>query len=109
MTTATPLPTVRITRVRFLEDDVFEGDLPREAYETAVSEDYDFDREDAVEGAVRLIQREGLTFSATGNDWAGDPDGSTIVNYATAEREEATAHLIGFTADETAAIIEAVG
>ena len=109
MSTATPLPTVRITHVRFLEDDVFEGDIPREAYENAVSEDYDFDREDAVEGAVRVIQREGLTFSATGNDWAANPDGTVIVDYATAEREETTAHLIGFTADETAAIIEQVG
>jgi len=107
--TVTLLPTVRITRVRFLEDEVFEGSIPSECYENARSEDFDFDREDAVEGAVRVIESEGLTFAATGNDWAANPDGTTITNYATAEREETTAHLIGFTVEETNAIIEQVG
>jgi len=107
--TITLLPTVRINRVRFLEDDVFEGSIPRECYENARTEDFDFDREDAIEGAVRLIQREGLTFAATGNDWAANPDGTRITDYATGEREETTAHLIGFTMTEARAIIGQVG
>jgi hypothetical protein len=108
--TVTLLPTVRITRVRFLEDEVFEGSLPHGTYENARSEDFDFDADDdAVEGAVRVIQREGLTFAATGNDWAANPDGSRITDYATAEREETTAHLIGFTDAQIVAIVEAVG
>lgn len=108
--TITPLPTVRITRVRFYEDDVFEGSIPRDCYDDAVVEDFDFDRdEDLIESAVRRIQMEGLTFAATGNEWAANPDGSAIIDYATARREEATATLIGFTEDEARAIIERVG
>src|SRR3982751_2184423 len=105
--TMTPLPTVRITRVRFYPEDVFEGSIPRECYDNAETDDFDFDRdEDLIESAVRLIQTEGLTFAATGNDWAADPDGSRIVEYATGRCEETTAALIGFTEDETRAIIE---
>jgi hypothetical protein len=109
--TVTLLPTVRITRVLFLEEDVWEGDFPRDDVR---SEDFDFDpqtetEEEILDGAVRVFEREGLTFSATGNDWAANPDGTVIVNYATAQREEVTGHLIGFTAEQTATIIERVG
>ena len=104
------LPTVRVHRVRFREDDVFEGSIPRECYDNARSEDFDFDADDdAVEGAVRVIQREGLSFAATGADWAANPDGSVIVDYQFGEREEVTAHLIGFTVEQVNAIIEQVG
>jgi hypothetical protein len=98
--------TVKITRVRFLEDEVYDGGIPTASYDNATVEEYEAD---TVEDAVRVIQREGLTFAATGTDYAGDPDGSTIVNYATAEREDATAHLIGFLPSEVLAIIHAVG
>jgi len=102
----TLLPTVRIHRTRFFEADVWEGDFPRD---DTRSEDFDFDVEDAVDGAVRLLQREGLTFAATGTDWAANPDGTTIIDYGTAQREETTGHLIGFTVEQTNAIIEQVG
>jgi hypothetical protein len=98
--------TVRITTVTFLEDEVFEGDIPRECYEAARSEDFECDD---IDEAVRAIQREGLTFEATGNEWAANPDGSTITNYATAERAEVTAHLHGFSDADAAAIMERVG
>jgi len=98
--------TVRITTVTFLEDEVFEGSLPREAYENAGVEDFEVDD---LEEAVRVITYCGLTFSATGNDWAANPDGSTITNYATGEREEVTAHLNGFNPFDVEAIIEQVG
>ena len=101
-----PIGTVRITTVTFLEDEVFEGDIPRECYEAARTEEYEVDD---IDEAVRVIEREGLTFAATGNEWAANPDGSTIVNYATAEREEVTAHLRGFSDADTDAIIERVG
>jgi hypothetical protein len=108
--TITPLPVVRITRVRFLEDDVFEGSIPCESYETATVEDFEVDRdEDLIESAARRIEREGLTFEATGNEWAANPDGTRITDYATGEREETTAHLIGFTDDEMIAVIDRVG
>jgi hypothetical protein len=98
--------TVRIITVTFLEDDVFEGDIPREAFENADEAEFDCD---TVEDAVHQITARGLTFAATGTDWAAHPDGTQIVDYATAEREEVTAHLHGFTDADTAAIIAAVG
>ena len=100
------LGTVKIIRVRFLEDDVYDGDIPLASYENAITEEYECDD---VDEAVRAIQREGLTFGATGNDWAGNPDGTTIIDYATAEREDATAHLDSFSDEDAAAIIERVG
>ncbi len=98
--------TVKVSTVSFLEDDVFEGDIPRDAYDDATVEEFEVD---SVEEAVRVIQREGLTFAATGNDWAANPDGSVIVNYATARREEVTAHLHGFSEADETAIIATVG
>jgi len=98
--------TVRITRVTYLEDEVFEGDIPREAHDNARSEDFECDD---VEEAVRAIQREGLTFAATGTDWAANPDGSYTSDYATGERTETTAHLHGFAPFHVNAIIERVG
>jgi len=98
--------TVKIIRVRFLEDEVFEGDIGREAYENAREDLFEVDD---IEEAVRVFEREGLTFAATGNDWAAHPDGSQIIDYATAEREDATAHLLGFSDADTLAIIERVG
>ena len=98
--------TVKVTTVSFLEDDVFEGDIPREAYENAAFSDFEVD---TVEEAARIITNNGLTFEATGNDWAANPDGTTIVDYATAEREELTAHLHGFTDADASAIIATVG
>jgi hypothetical protein len=102
----TPIGTVKVITVSFLEDEVWEGSLPRECYENASVAEFECDD---VEEAVRVIQREGLTFAATGNDWAANPDGSTIVNYATAERHEVTAHIDSFSDADAAAIIESVG
>jgi hypothetical protein len=98
--------TVTLITVSFLEDEIFEGSLPHECHETARVEDFEADD---IEEAVRIIQRAGLTFEATGNVWAGNPDGSTIVDYATARREEVTAHLKRFTPAQVDAIIEQVG
>jgi hypothetical protein len=98
--------TVKVITVSFLEDEVWEGSIPSKCYEDARVESFECDD---IEEAVRVIQREGLTFAATGNDWAANPDGSVIVNYATAEREEVTAHIDSFSDADAAAIIEAVG
>lgn len=95
--------TVTFHRVHFLEDVALEiGDIPMDDIRTTVHDDLT-----AVE-AVRLIYREGLTFAATGNDWAADPDGSRIVNYATGERVEESAHLSGFPDRVADAIMRAV-
>lgn len=59
--------------------------------------------------AADLIRSEGLTFSATGNEWAANPDGSYISNYATGERCETSAHLSGFPDRVLSAIREVVG
>jgi hypothetical protein len=98
--------TVKVITVSFLEDEVWEGSIPRKCYDDARVTDYDVED---VEEAVRAIVVEGLTFAATGNDWAANPDGSVIVNYATGERHEVTAHLEGFSDDDMLAIIEQVG
>ena len=59
--------------------------------------------------AANLIRSEGLTFSATGNEWAASPDGSYVSNYGTGERCETSAHLSGFPDRVLDAIIEVVG
>ena len=98
--------TVKVITVSFLEDDVFEGSIPRDAYDDPRTDEFEVD---TVEEAVRVISNAGLTFEATGNDWAANPDGTTIVDYATGRREEVTAHLHGFTDADTTAIIATVG
>jgi len=94
--------TVTIHRTYFLEEDVWEGDFPRDDTVTEV-----FEGLSAVE-AAQLLEREGLTFGATGGDWAGDPDGTRIVNYGTGQREETSGHLSGFHPRVELAIVERV-
>lgn len=65
--------------------------------------------ETVTEWAVRIIRQEGLTFEATGSDWAANPDGSTIVDYMAGEREEVSAHLSGFTEWQESTIHTVVG
>lgn len=98
--------TVRIIRVSFLESDIYDGSIPRECYENAVEEEYSCDH---WTDAVNRLQCEGLSFDATGADWAANPDGSTIVDYATGRREEVTGHLIGFSRYAEERITDAVG
>jgi len=95
--------TVTIHRTRFLESDVWEGDYPRDDVRTDVYDDMT-----AIE-AANLLKREGLSFDATGADWAADPDGSYISDYGTGERTETSGHLSGFHPRVAAAIIRAVG
>ena len=65
---------------------------------------------DTVEEAVDVFANEGLTFAATGTDWAADPDGSRIVDYGTGERVETSGHFLHWTADDARdAIMDAVG
>ena len=64
---------------------------------------------DSIDEAVTLLTSGGLSFAATGTDWAALPDGSYISDYATGERREVTAHLDGFTHAAVAAIVPAVG
>jgi hypothetical protein len=96
--------TVKIIRVQYREDDVFEGSIPRECYELAREDLFECDD---IEDAVRYLSS--LSFAATGNDWAADPDGSRIIHYGEGIREETTGHLIGFSEADTATIIERVG
>lgn len=99
-------PTVRIIEVRYFGEDVYDGSIPRECYENAHITDYEVDD---VDEAVRVLQREGLSFAATGNDWAANPDGSYIADYATDRRVETTGHLYALSSEQIAAIIERVG
>lgn len=94
--------TVTIHRTYFLEDDVHDGAITRS--ETWTDEHDDLTAREV----VRLIRGEGLTFAATGAHWAANPDGSRIVDYATGERVEVSAHLDGWPERVEAAIVEAV-
>lgn len=94
---------VKTIETRFLEDDVVDGDYPRDDTREDVAE-----CDDAAE-AARLIMSMGLSFAASGTDWAADPDGSRTVDYRTGMRAEISAHLSGWTDAETAEIIAAVG
>lgn len=49
-------------------------------------------RFDTMAELVAAVRRDGVTFQATGADWATDPDGSHIIDYATAERETVSWH-----------------
>lgn len=96
---------VRITERRFFEPDVIDNDYADVVYHATTTRDVSVD--DLAE-AARTIKDEGLSFAATGNDWASHPDGSTIVDYSTAEREERTAVLVGFTDAQMVTVINAV-
>ena len=95
--------TVTFHHIHFLEDDIHDGDIPRDDTRTNVY------YADDVEEAAKWITMEGLTFASTGNDWAGQMDGPETVNYATGEMVESSAHLSDCTDAEIAAIIELVG
>jgi hypothetical protein len=98
---------VRIITVTFLEDDIVDGDIGRDAYEDADIEEVAVD---GIDEAVDLIQRHGLTFAATGSDWASDPDGSRIVDYYDGRREEVSAHFAdGWTDREMDRVMDRVG
>lgn len=94
--------TVTVHEVRYTEDEIavrdehgnteWYADPPYDDEHTTTTVHDDLSARDA----VRIIQRHGLTFEATGNDWAANPDGSYISDYATGERTETSAHLSGF-------------
>lgn len=94
---------VTFYNVYFMEDDIVDGDFPRDDTRTDVYTGL------TVEEAAGLISREGLTFAATGADWAADPDGSRIVNYATGRRVEVSAHVEGANKHEERRLVELVG
>lgn len=97
---------VKVTTVRYFEDEVFEGSIPRERYDNATTEIFEVDD---IEEAVQVFTSRGLTFAATGNDWAANPDGSYISDYRLGERVEETARLEGFTDEQIRTIVAAVG
>lgn len=50
---------------------------------------------DSVADLVTAVRWDGVTFNATGTDYATDPDGSQIINYVTGERETVSWHFDG--------------
>ena len=78
---------VKVIEIRFMEDSVWEGSYAAH-YEGETTYEWDTATE-----AADFITRQGLTFSATGGSWAANPDGSVIIDYATGEREEVSAHV----------------
>lgn len=101
------LGTIKIIRITYLDSDIFEGSLPREVYDNAEVELFEVDD---ISEAVDVFRRHGVSFAATGNDWAADPDGSYVSNYSTGENVETTGHFEDdFPADAIAAVIAEVG
>lgn len=100
--------TVTIYRTLFREEDVHDGDFPRDDTEERVLDDLT-----AVE-ALRAIREQGLTFEATGGSWASQPDGSHELFQVPfgrddgAWREEISAHLSGWNPRVEVALINAV-
>ena len=103
----TAIGTVRVYTKKFLEDDIFDGDV-----EGTTSED-NYEVEDVTE-AVGIIKRLGLDFTSTDSTpsertWASDPDGSYVSDHGTGERTETSAHLEGFAPELAAEIRQQVG
>lgn len=98
---------VKVTTVRYLDSEVYEGSLPFSAYENA---DVTLHENLEIHEAIDLIRNLGLRFDATGNEWAADPDRSRIVDFQTGMREQVTAHPVVETMHdwELAAIIAGV-
>jgi hypothetical protein len=95
--------TLTIHRTYFLLDDVVDGDHPRNDTTTDIHENV------TAKEAADILIREGLSFAATGTDWAADPDGSYTVNYAAGRQCETSGHLSDFDPRLVAAIIRRVG
>lgn len=47
---------------------------------------------DTMADLIDAVRRDYVTFDATGADWASDPDGSQIIDYATGARETVSWH-----------------
>lgn len=101
--TVFPCTGVLIYRHRFMPDDVRDGDTgPRDS----TPEVHKLTTEVMlVEQVVSLLDSEGLTEFSSWPDfqphgWYSQADGSVIVNHATGEREEVSAHLYGLTLSE---------
>jgi hypothetical protein len=96
--------TVRIITVEYVLGDEDGAQPPDEAYRDVLVVPHDgLSTDDAVE----LIRRVGLKFSATGNSWAADPDGSCMDPRGL--HHEVTAHLDGWSEADEAEIIGRVG
>lgn len=50
---------------------------------------------DTMADLVAAVRRDGVTFAATGTDWAADPDGSFDIDFATGAREAVSWHFDG--------------
>lgn len=95
---------IKVIKVRFDEDDVYEGDIPQDDVVEELHENLE------IHEAIDLIRNLGLTFEASGSEWAADPDGSQIIDYASARREQVSAHPVIHTGHdwEWAAVIAGV-
>ena len=97
--------TLTIHRTRFLEDEIMDGDYLGGEHTTTDTQEFD----GSASEVARIIRNAGLDFAATGSDWAANPDGSYISNYATGERVAESAHLgDGWPARVVDAIVSAV-
>lgn len=95
--------TVKVLRQYFYLDSVYEGAIDYHRNEMDVYENV------GLSEAAAIIEFEGLKFSATGDNWAADPDGSYSVNHRDGEECETSAFLSGFSTRAVTAIMRKVG
>lgn len=94
---------VLITRAYFSIDDIADGDIE---YRDIVTEVVPAD--DA-ESAAEIICDLGLSFAATGADWAVSPDGAQIANFRSGIFEEVTARIVADSDSVLAAVRNLAG
>jgi hypothetical protein len=94
---------VNVYRTYFREDEITDGDY-HDAPNTHTVADHMIG---TASDLARWIRADGLTFAATGGEWAADPDGSYITDYATGERCETSAHFTDDIPDRLANAIRA--
>lgn len=90
------MPRLTVTRVRYREDEVWEGSIPVERYDEAVTEEIDYESPEEAARAVRdLGATEWSGDSRWQHGWFGSPDGAQDVDYASGEVEEVSVRLSG--------------
>jgi hypothetical protein len=108
---------VIIYATHFLESDIHDGDYPRDDVRQEITDCLpdEFDLEDELEApdlAAKVITNAGLWEASDAGGgtrcWWSSPDGMQIVDYATGEMVEESAHLYGFTEAEATAVYDKI-
>ena len=84
--------SVVILEQYFTDDDVYDGDIDYQS-ERFTLHTWERDDTNVTKWVADILDRYGVTFGATGAEWAADPDGSYVTNYRTGMRVTTSAFL----------------